>query len=523
MAENDREHPVSPVRRLWGSSLPLRIIFSTVIASAVVLLIGAWLIISQARTGILEGKRQISVNEASAALTRMQDQLQDTDLSDSSLFERLNQLADEQGSSQQSYQVLIQGPVSAFISREITADSVPQSLQLKVRGSDGLWITSTLVKYEDASQPSEPGLAIGGSLHSSDAQSFPVYFIFPLTQEQQTLSVVESAVWSTMALLLVALGLIAYMMSRQVTRPIRQASQVASQIAAGDFEQRMPVRGTDDLASLATSMNGMAADLSTQIEALETMSHMQQQFVSDVSHELRTPLTTMRMATDMLHDSRDEFSAPISRTVELLHREVDRFEAMLIDLLEISRFDAGAAVLSPELTDLSELAREELAEEHGIAEQLGVGLRLTANGQQLAEVDPRRVRRIIRNLVSNAIEYAEQKPVEVVVDGDDTAVAVRVRDHGVGFTQEQSQQLFRRFWRADPARQRTLGGTGLGLAIALEDAKLHHGWLDAWGRPGQGAAFRLTLPRKAGVELTRSPVPLEPRTAVAELTRGTES
>jgi two-component system sensor histidine kinase MtrB len=134
-----------------------------------------------------------------------------------------------------------------------------------------------------------------------------------------------------------------------------------------------------------------------------------------------------------------------------------------------------------------------------------------ANGPATAEVDVRRIERILRNLLVNAIEHAESQPIEILLDSDEEAVAVAVRDHGVGFEASQARQVFHRFWRADPARARTVGGTGLGLSIAMEDANLHGGWLTAWGRPGQGAQFRLTLPRKAGTILQSSPLPMVPR------------
>ncbi len=128
----------------------------------------------------------------------------------------------------------------------------------------------------------------------------------------------------------------------------------------------------------------------------------------------------------------------------------------------------------------------------------------------VAEVDRRRVERILRNLLDNAVEHGEGRDVVVTVAGDRDAVAVAVRDHGVGFGAAEAQLVFDRFWRADPARARTTGGTGLGLAIALEDARLHNGWLQAWGECGKGSVFRLTLPRAAGEELAGSPLPLGP-------------
>ena len=127
-----------------------------------------------------------------------------------------------------------------------------------------------------------------------------------------------------------------------------------------------------------------------------------------------------------------------------------------------------------------------------------------------ATYDPRRVERVLRNLIVNASEHGEGKPVDIRVAANDGAVAVVVRDHGVGLRPGESGQVFNRFWRADPARARTTGGTGLGLAIALEDARLHSGWLQAWGAPGEGSSFRLTLPRSPGTHIASSPLPLKP-------------
>ena len=138
----------------------------------------------------------------------------------------------------------------------------------------------------------------------------------------------------------------------------------------------------------------------------------------------------------------------------------------------------------------------------------------------MAEVDSRRVERILRNLVVNAVEHGEGKPVEIMVAGNESAVAVAVRDHGVGLRPGEAALVFNRFWRADPARARTTGGTGLGLAISLEDARLHDGWLQAWGEPGVGSCFRLTLPRRTGVPIDEAPLPLEMPTPASATRHG---
>jgi two-component system sensor histidine kinase MtrB len=222
------------------------------------------------------------------------------------------------------------------------------------------------------------------------------------------------------------------------------------------------------------------------------------------------------MAADVLHEARGEFEPATARSAELLQTQLDRFEALLSDLLEISRYDAGAAVLDAEPIDLREVVRRVVEASEPLADRRNTEIRLDLPAQPCtAEADPRRVERALRNLLVNAIEHGESRPVDLVVACDEHSVAVGVRDHGVGLRPGEAALVFNRFWRADPARARTLGGTGLGLAIALEDARLHGGWLEAWGQPGDGAHFRLTLPRRAKADLTSSPLPLEPADAKA--------
>jgi two-component system, OmpR family, sensor histidine kinase MtrB len=315
-------------------------------------------------------------------------------------------------------------------------------------------------------------------------------------------------------LLVLLLTILVVFVTRLVARPVRLAAQTAQRLSAGLLDQRMTVKGEDELALLADAFNQMAANLQRQIVRLEEMSRLQRRFTSDVSHELRTPLTTVRMAADLLHSQRDQFDPAVARSAELLQAELDRFEELLSDLLEISRFDAGFAMLEAEPTDMVALVRRVSDRLSSVAQRCGTQVSVvTPELPVIAEVDSRRIERVLRNLVDNAIDHSEGKPVVLTLASDGKAIAVTVRDHGMGLKQGEAKLVFNRFWRSDPSRARQTGGTGLGLSISIEDARLHGGWLEAWGEPGEGAQFRLTLPVRAGVRLTASPLPLNPMTA----------
>jgi two-component system sensor histidine kinase MtrB len=255
----------------------------------------------------------------------------------------------------------------------------------------------------------------------------------------------------------------------------------------------------------------MAGSLQRQIRRLEDLSRLQRRFTSDVSHELRTPLTTIRMASELLYANRSDFPPELGRSAELLRTELDRFESLLGDLLEISRYDAGVANLESETTDMRGVVASAVDAGRALAERHGSRMVVHAPSEPVdVDMDPRRVERVLRNLLGNALDHSEGRPVVITIGYDDDAVAVTVRDHGVGLRPGEAGLVFNRFWRGDPSRSRLTGGTGLGLAISLEDARLHDGWLQAWGERGRGAEFRLTLPRRAGHTLVSSPLPLGP-------------
>jgi two-component system sensor histidine kinase MtrB len=407
-------------------------------------------------------------------------------------------LADEQ-TDQRPDQVTSSGPFS----------DVPLGLRQVVAGGR--------TEYQITTVPGSSGpttyLAVGTPITVA-GQPIQLYLLFPLAAEQQTISVVQDTLVVGGIVLVLLLASVTYLVIRQVVRPVRQAAEVAERFAEGHLDDRMRVIGEDDVARLAESYNQMAESIQDQISQLEEFGQLQRRFSSDVSHELRTPLTTVRMAADVLHASREQFPSGLARSTELLVDELDRFEALLGDLLEISKLDAGVEELASELVDVTGIARSAIASVQGIVGGTTTVIELhvpeAGAPDTTAEVDARRVERILRNLLGNAIDHGEGLPVRITVAGDEDAVAITVRDYGVGLRPGEHDLVFNRFWRADPSRNRRTGGTGLGLAISLEDARLHGGWLDAWGEPGQGASFRLTLPRTPNTELADSPLPLIP-------------
>ncbi len=374
--------------------------------------------------------------------------------------------------------------------------------------ADGQWWQSVALSGPGGGSP---GIVVGQRITVPGAGDYELYMGYDLSDQEETLQFVQRTLLLAGLALIALIGAVAWAVVRIVVLPIRVAAETSERLAAGELEVRIDQRGDDEIATLARSFNEMAESLQSRIKELAELSLVQQRFVSDVSHELRTPLTTIRLAGDVLYDQREDFPPATARTAELLHTQVERFELLLADLLEISRYDAGSAELETEPTSIARLAEDSVEELGELARQHGSDLRLVApGGHTEIDVDPRRIRRIVRNLVGNAIEHGEGRPIVVTVDSTESGVALGVRDYGLGMSEEAAERVFDRFWRADPSRRRTIGGTGLGLSIALSDTKLHGGAIDVWSRPGGGSLFRLTLPRTPGRPLGPSPIPLPP-------------
>ncbi|MDF5751374.1 MtrAB system histidine kinase MtrB [Spongiactinospora sp. TRM90649] len=516
------------IRRFWRRSLQLRVVTSTLVISVAVVAVLGFFLMSQFTTTVVQGRVAAAGKDALADRTAIVGQLNqqsaETDehgagglgdppqsAGDLPIDRAATALANRAGESSR-YTVIIRNlavPGASRATNEIDPRSIPPKLEHDLRDKELNepipQLTSTL--YHIGDPEPQPGLVIGVRIENG----YEIYHFFPLTEEAELLSSVRQTLVVVGIALVLLLAAIASLVTRQVVTPVRLARQAAERLAAGRLEERLKVRGEDDLARLAASFNEMAANLALKIHQLEELSQVQRQFVSDVSHELRTPLTTVRMAADLLYEAREGFDPSASRAAELMQAQLERFESMLADLLEISRYDAGAATLDVDSVDVRDVVLRAVADSEALGEKQGTRFDLRLPSEPcMADVDSRRVERILRNLLFNAIEHGEGKEIVVTVGADRDAVAVAVRDHGVGLRAGEENMVFDRFWRADPSRARTIGGTGLGLAISREDAMLHGGWLQAWGSPGEGSQFRLSLPRVAGTELKGSPLSLVP-------------
>ncbi|WP_382307386.1 MtrAB system histidine kinase MtrB [Herbiconiux sp. UC225_62] len=515
--------------RVWRRSLQFRTIVITVALSAIaVVATGTYMSISIGNDLFQSRLNQVLVeskNAATAAQTIFDSSDASGEASTISLLSsaksaiiassssRLIALYATPGETTNSTTVL------SFASPELAPDGViSDELRAEVTDDpDDVQQYWQSVPLPNTGGGTDPGIIVGSPLTIPGAGNFELYIGYNLAEAEQTLVFVQQTLWLGGLALVVLIGLVAGLIVRIVVRPIRVAADTSEKLAAGQLEVRIPERGEDVISTLARSFNGMADSMQSQITQLAELSQVQQRFVSDVSHELRTPLTTIRLAGDVLYDQRESFPPATGRTAELLHTQTERFEVLLSDLLEISRFDAGSAHLDTEPTNLVRLAEDAIDQMESLAEKAGSPLRLVAPGGYFeAEVDGRRIRRIVRNLLGNAIEHGEGKPIVVSVDSDEHAVALSVRDYGSGMSEAEAERVFDRFWRADPSRKRTIGGTGLGLAISLEDATLHGGALEVWSRPGAGSCFRLTLPRVQSQPAGESPLPLEPQDAYGE-------
>ena len=491
--------------------------------SLVLLLVAGTIVAGQLRSSVFESRRSAILSDAALRFSSAQSVFdQSTASTPDQIQESTRQLATSlrvsaAGTGAVSV-LLLRSPAQSQTLRinEIVDPSVQGVIgddmrQAVAESSDPQWQSVSIPSAQDSSVR-VPAILVGTKVQVPRAGTHQLYIVYSLQGDQERINTVMGILIFAGIPFLLLIPVITFMLIYHILGPVRRTAAAAGKLADGNLDVRIDAsdtRGTDEMANLGRAFNNMAQSLEKKIDEYDELARLQQRFVSDVSHELRTPLTTIRMAEEMIWDQRENFDPVTNRSAELLHEQVERFDSMLADLLEISRHDAQSVDLVAESVDLRSLVARVVEANSELAQRLGVEVLVESPHYRCpAEIDDRRIERVIRNLLVNAYEHAESKPVVVTIAANDSAVAVRVRDHGVGMSPATVERVFDRFFRADPARARTTGGTGLGLAISLEDVALHGGTLRAWGELGAGSSFMMTLPRKVGVAIDAEPLEL---------------
>ncbi|QWW20307.1 HAMP domain-containing histidine kinase [Schaalia sp. 19OD2882] len=509
-----------PLVALVRSSISIRSALVITAAGMVAVTVFGGLVATQMKTGIFEARRAQVLEDASVRFSGAQATFeQSTASSPDQVQEVARQTVESTKASAAgagAVSVLLlrtPGNSGGFRINEIvdpTLDAVvTDQIRTAIRDTGKAHWQSVAIPAAGADSFGNPGILVGMQVRLPRAGVHQLFIVYSLADDQAMVDMVMEvlAIGAVPLLVLVPIG--TFWTLHHLLRPVRTTARAASRLAEGDLEARVSVSGVDEMSRLSSAFNDMASSLQDKIVEYDTLSKLQQRFVSDVSHELRTPLTTIRMAEEMIWQDRDALKGPSKRSAELLHGQVARFESMLSDLLEISRYDARSTLLDTETTDLRPLVEKVVTANEELASRLSVRVQIHAPGQRCAaEIDSRRIERVLRNLLVNAVEHADGTAVDIHVAATPTDVAVRVRDHGVGMSEEVVDRVFDRFYRADPARARTTGGTGLGLSIAREDVSAHGGTIEAWGRPGQGASFLVTLPKTVGDPVRTRPLEL---------------
>jgi signal transduction histidine kinase len=291
--------------------------------------------------------------------------------------------------------------------------------------------------------------------------------------------------FSAIGVIAVAL-LLAFLLSRTLTRPIRELTAATHAISAGQLKQEVPVRSRDELGELAASFNRMNA-------AMVRSTELRRQMTADIAHELRTPVSVIMGHAEAVHDG---VMAPSLESFEIIRDEVERLDGLIEDLRTLSRADAGELPMDFQMVAPARLLDkiQAMHRQRAALKNIAINLQLEPDLPEIL-ADPSRLVQVLSNLVDNALFYTPagghvKISAGVVAEG----LEVRVQDSGPGIAKDELERVFERFYRSDPSRQRNAGGSGLGLAIAKSIVEKHNGRIWAECKPGEGTTIVVHLP-----------------------------
>ncbi|MCF0097409.1 cell wall metabolism sensor histidine kinase WalK [Micromonospora sp. MH99] len=325
-------------------------------------------------------------------------------------------------------------------------------------------------------------LVVGGRIPGSTAE---LYVITVEDDIATDLGEVRTALLAGWVLVVLVAAGVGHLLARRTLEPVGRASRAARALTEGLLATRLPVRGRDEFSVWAASFNEMAEALQSKIAALSAAQARERRFTADVAHELRSPVTALVAAASLLREQLDRLPDDARPAARLLVGDVVRLRRLVEDLMEVSRLDAGRELPNVEPVDAPALLRR-------IVAARGWSNRVLVTGDPVAlRTDPRRLERVLANLVTNAVEHGGGE-IRATVTGAGALVVFDVTDQGPGIPAEHLAHVFDRFHKVDASR--SASGSGLGLAIAREHAALLGGVLSVRSAPGAGARFRLELP-----------------------------
>lgn len=321
-----------------------------------------------------------------------------------------------------------------------------------------------------------------------------VLYVSPVQALVDSINAVRRQLWTVFLAVAAAAAVAAVLFSRVITRPIIALTKTIRRMGKGDLSARVVVRATGEMRDLADSYNAMA-------EEIEHFDQSRSQFVSNASHELKTPLTTMKILLENLIYQPDMPAELRGEFMQDMNHEIDRLTNVVTDLLTLTQADSHQTPLKPERTDLSALIEDALHLLRPAAEKRGQALNAAIAPDVVIDCDPGKLRQIVTNLVDNAFKYTpDGGEITVTLSDQGEAVALSVKDNGVGIPEADQAHIFDRFYRVDKARSRATGGTGLGLAIVRQMVSMHEGGITVTSAPGEGSTFTVTLPKRREAE-----------------------
>jgi signal transduction histidine kinase len=375
-------------------------------------------------------------------------------------------------------------------------DAVPPSLRRAVAASE-------VPVHERAMMAGDPVLVAAGRVPDAETE---VYFFFSeraLWDSLHRLELILLGGWGSIVLLT---ALISGIIARKALRPVRRAAAAAHSMAEGLLDTRLPVATNDEFGIWAAAFNRMAEALNRRVTDLVESQARERRFTADVAHELKTPLTSMVTGAEFLQDQLPRLAPDVRRATELVVADVNRMQRLVSDLLEISRMESGSEQAEHEPVDVKGLIHTTIRT-RGWEDRVSLDL-----DDVWLETDPRRLERVVANLVENAVRHG-RTGVRVRLASEGSSAVIEVSDRGAGISPQDLDHVFERFYKANGAR--ASGGSGLGLAIVAGHVKLLGGSVVVGSRPDLGTRFTLTLPTAprgdaARADTSRDPAQLLP-------------